>query len=82
METTWQLHDAKNRFSELVGRARTEGPQTVTRRGKAAVVVLSIEDYERLREPRTDLVDYLLGAPLEGLGLDRDADDERPVELG
>ena len=76
METTWQLHEAKNRFSELVGRARTEGPQTVTRRGKAAVVVLSVEDYQRLQAPRTDLVDYLLGAPLEGLDLTRDADDD------
>jgi len=41
MAVTSQLHDAKQRFSELVRRAIEEGPQTVTRRGKDAVVVIS-----------------------------------------
>lgn len=40
---TWQLQDAKNRFSEVVQRARREGPQIVTLRGGQAAVVLSAE---------------------------------------
>ena len=44
----WPLQDAKNRFSEVVKRARAEGPQTVTLRGARAAVVLSAEDYDRL----------------------------------
>jgi prevent-host-death family protein len=41
---TWKLEDAKARFSEFVRRARTVGPQTVTVRGKRAVVVVRAED--------------------------------------
>ena len=82
MADTWQLHDAKNRFSLLVDRALTEGPQTVTRRGAPAVVVLAVEQYERLRKRRADFVEFLLAAPLEGLDLSRDPGPERVVELG
>jgi prevent-host-death family protein len=42
----WSLQDAKNRFSEVVRRARREGPQTVTLRGERAAVVLSAADYD------------------------------------
>jgi prevent-host-death family protein len=41
----WKLQDAKARFSEVVRRAQSEGPQHVTVHGKEAVVVLSAEDY-------------------------------------
>lgn len=47
--TEWQLQDAKNRFSAVVDAALGGEPQCVTRRGKPAVVVLSVEEYERLR---------------------------------
>jgi prevent-host-death family protein len=56
METKWQLQDAKNRFSELVEKAITLGPQTVTKRGKETVVVLSVEEYKKLTKPKFDLV--------------------------
>ena len=42
------LHDAKNRFSTLVDAAMAGRPQSVSRRGKPAVVVISAEEYERL----------------------------------
>ena len=48
--TTWQLRDAKNRFSAVVDAALAGEPQQVTHRGKPAVVVLSVSDYERLRQ--------------------------------
>lgn len=82
MQPSWQLHAAKNRFSELVERAMNDGPQTVTRRGRPAVIVVSVEDYRRLCEPRADLVDFLLAAPLRGLDLSRDEAAEREVTLG
>ncbi|PTS90356.1 MULTISPECIES: type II toxin-antitoxin system Phd/YefM family antitoxin [unclassified Caulobacter] len=47
---TWSLAEAKAKFSELVERARTEGPQRLTRNGKDAVVVVSAEEYRRLNE--------------------------------
>lgn len=59
----WQLQDAKNKFSEVVQRARQEGPQTVTLRGERAAVVLSAEEYDRLASPRPSLVEHLLTGP-------------------
>ena len=60
----WQLQDAKNRFSEVVQRAKREGPQTVTLRGERAAVILSSADYDRLTQARPSLVDDLLAGPL------------------
>ena len=45
----WRLQDAKNRFSALVNAALAGEPQRVTRRGQPAVVVIAVEEYERLR---------------------------------
>ncbi|GLS20219.1 antitoxin [Labrys miyagiensis] len=60
---TWQLQDAKNQFSRVVQKARTEGPQIVTLRGERAAVVLSAADYDVLRAGRPSLVDDLLAGP-------------------
>ena len=49
MSVRWALHEAKNKFSAVVEAARRGEPQTVTKRGVAAVVVLSAEEYQRLR---------------------------------
>ena len=46
---TWSVQDAKNRFSEVVEAARRK-PQTVTKHGKPAVVVVAADEYERLRK--------------------------------
>jgi len=56
----WQLQDAKNRFSEVVKRARDEGPQTVTVHGQRAAVVVSATQYDALVKPRMSFVDFLL----------------------
>lgn len=79
----WQLQDAKNRFSQVVDLARTEGPQTITLRGKEAAVVISIEDYRRLTRPQPRLSDFLRASPLAGQDLDltRHDDDGRDVDL-
>ena len=47
---TWSLADAKAKLSEVVERAKTQGPQHLTKNGKDAAVVLSAEDYRRLSE--------------------------------
>src|SRR5713226_8482039 len=71
--TAWQLQAAKARFSELFRRARSEGPQVVTRQGKEQVVVLPAEQFERLtkqaRQPRS-LVRFFADSPLAGIKLD------------
>ena len=59
----WPLQDAKNWFSEVVQRARREGPQTITLRGDRAALVLSAADYDALVRDRPSLVDDLLSGP-------------------
>ena len=82
----WQLQTAKARFSEVFRRARSEGPQWVTRQDKEAVVILPAEEFERLtarsRQPKS-LVQFFRESPLVGLELDleRDKDTGREIEL-
>jgi prevent-host-death family protein len=82
----WQVQTAKARFSEVFRRARTEGPQLITRQGKEAVVMISDVQYEQLvgrsHQPK-NLVQFFRESPLVGidLNLDREKDDAREIEI-
>lgn len=80
---TWQLQEAKNRLSEVVERALHQGPQVITRRGAETAVVLSMDDYKKMRRPETDLVEFMQASPLAGVELDleRGHDTGREIEL-
>ena len=80
---TWQLKDAKARFSELFSRA-LERPQRVTRHGRRAVVVLAEEEYRRLQghgAEKQNLAEFLAGLPFTELDLARPADYGRDIDL-
>lgn len=79
----WQLQEAKNRFSEVVRMAAEEGPQTVTKHGKDSVVVISAEDYLKLEQPNTSLIEFFQGSPLSKIEIDlkRDKTISRQVDL-
>jgi prevent-host-death family protein len=85
-EARWQLQAAKARFSELFRRARSEGPQLITRQDKEGVVMISDEQYQRLvgkaHQPK-NLLQFFRESPLVGIELDleRDKDEGRDVEL-
>lgn len=83
MSHAWQLQEAKNKFSSLVERAQHEGPQTVTKHGKAAVMVLSVDDYRKITRPKDDLATFLRDSPLADIDLDiqRGKDAPRDVTL-
>ena len=80
------MQTAKTRFSEVFRRARTEGPQLITRQGKEAVVMISDVQYEQLvgrsHQPK-NLVQFFRESPLVGidLNLDREKDDAREIEI-
>lgn len=79
---TWQLQEAKSRFSEVVDLTLKEGPQLVTRRGEEAVVILAAIDYRRLSGQTANLMDCLLNAPRgEPLVLDRSRESIRELVL-
>lgn len=82
----WQVQTAKARFSEVFRKARTEGPQRITRQGKEGVVMVAEEHYERLvgksHQPKS-LVQFFRQSPLVGADLDlkRDRDPGRDIDL-
>ena len=79
---TWQLQEAKSRFSEVVDLTLKEGPQMVTRRGEEAVVILAADEYRRLSGQTPRLMDCLLNAPRgEPLVLERSPEAVRDIVL-
>ncbi len=83
MTKAWKLEDAKARFSEVVRRARAEGPQCVTVRGQPAVVVVDAADFDRITAPKPSqsFVEFMESLELDGLDLTRERDLGRDVEL-
>ena len=79
--TVWPLQDAKARFSEVVKKAREEGPQHVSLRGEPAVVILSEEEFARLTHGRRSVVDHILDGAAWPDDL-VDAINERPRDPG
>ncbi len=81
MSHAWQLQEAKNKFSNLVERAQHEGPQVVTKHGKEAVVVLSVDDYRKLVKPKTNLFKFIQNSPLGGINIDISRDKTVPRDV-
>ena len=82
MMAIWQVQQAKTRLSEVIERARSEGPQTITRHGAERAVVLSVEDYRALVAHKPDFRAHLLGGPkVDDFTIERDRDTGRNVEL-
>jgi antitoxin Phd len=62
--SSWQLQDAKARFSEFLDAALTKGPQVVTRRGIETAVLVPIAEWRRLQSAsRPNIKELLLGGP-------------------
>ena len=79
---SWQLQEAKQKFSELVRRAEREGPQVVTRHGQEVVVVVPAEEFRRMSGQKPDFKEFLMSAPdLSVLDLERPKEIPREVEL-
>lgn len=82
-DAPWTVSDAKARLSEVLDKARTEGPQIITRNGKEAAVVVGIEEWERKTKRKGTLADFLLASPLRGsdIDLERLPDQPRDIDL-
>jgi prevent-host-death family protein len=66
---TWTVAQAKARFSEVIERALSEGPQTITRKGRTAVVIVDAEEWNRKTKRVGTLADFFAASPLRGSGL-------------
>jgi prevent-host-death family protein len=81
---TWQLQNAKNRFSELVKNAMKGEPQLVTKNGKPAIYIISADTYNKKISPSSiSKKEILLNRPHKEIELDlsRESDSGRDISL-
>jgi prevent-host-death family protein len=76
----WTVAEAKARFSEVIDLAGKQGPQTVTRNGKEAVVIVSAEEWKRRTRRKGTLAEFFANSPLHGSGIDTERLKDRPRE--
>jgi prevent-host-death family protein len=79
----WTVAEAKAKFSEVIDRATSDGPQTITRNGRNAVVIVSADEWERKSKRKGNLAEFFANSPLRGskLRIKRFAGRVRKVEL-
>ena len=65
----WTVAEAKAKFSEIIERALSEGPQTITRRGRTAAIVVGAEEWERKTKRAGNLAEFFAASPLRESGL-------------
>src|ERR1017187_10585214 len=65
----WTVAEAKAKLSEVIERAKSDGPQTITRNGQRAVVVVAAEEWERKTKRKGKLAEFLAASPLRGSGI-------------
>ncbi len=79
---TWQVQEAKTRFSEMIDKALTEGPQTITRHGAERAVAPSMADFRALEALKPDFRAYLLGGvKVDDFDVDHGPDTGRTIDL-
>jgi prevent-host-death family protein len=66
---SWTVAEAKAKFSEIIERAMSEGPQTITRKGRIAAVVVGAEEWQRKTKRAGNLAEFFAGSPLRGSNL-------------
>ena len=79
---SWQVQEAKQRFSEVVRLAVDDGPQVITRHGVDVVVILDMNEYRHLTGAGADFKDFLRRGPaFDELDIERSTGRARVVEL-
>ena len=77
----WTVAEAKAKLSEMLARAMSEGPQTITRNGRTAVVVVGAEEWERKTKRVGNLAEFFAESPLRESGLKVRRGKERPRKV-
>ena len=78
---SWTVAEAKAKFSEMIRRAETDGPQTITRNGRTTVVVVPAEEWDLKTKRTGSLADFLAESPLRRSKLHVARRRERPRKV-
>lgn len=65
----WTVAEAKAKFSEIIDRASSEGPQTITRNGRETAVVVGVQEWQRKTRRVGNLAQFFAESPLRESGL-------------
>jgi antitoxin Phd len=77
----WQVQEAKQRFSEVLRRAKSDGPQIVTRHGEEVAVIIEATEFHKLAGDTADFKAYLRAGPsFDDLDLSRSRDLPREID--
>ncbi len=91
LESTWQVQEAKNRFSELIDKALEDGPQVVTRHGRPVVKVVALAHEDGAGAAGKDdgfaahllsVMDIVKDSDIDGLEMPVRRSRKRPIVLG
>ena len=80
LSQTWTVAEAKAKFSELIDRA-SRGPQTITRNGRTAAVLVSAEEWERKTRRSGNLAEFFAASPLRESGLVVERSKDKPRDI-
>jgi prevent-host-death family protein len=82
-EGKWTVAEAKAKFSAVIDEAQSRGPQTITKNGRKAAVVVSAEEWERKTHRVGNLAEFFAASPLRSsdLKVHRKKDGPRAVDL-
>jgi prevent-host-death family protein len=76
----WTVAAAKAKFSEIIERAISEGPQTFTRKGRTAAVVVGADEWERKTKRVGNLAEFFCRFSAAGIGPENQSDEAAPPE--
>ena len=77
----WTVAEAKAKFSEIIERALSDGPQTITRNGRTTAVVVGAEEWQRKTKRVGNLAEFFAESPLRESGLKIRRLNERPRKI-
>jgi prevent-host-death family protein len=80
-KSSWTVAEAKAKLSEVIDHVQSEGPQTITRNGRMAVVVVSFDEWERKTKRKGNLAEFFAASPLRESGLSLERPEEKPREI-
>ena len=66
---TWTVTEAKAKFSELIDKAQSDGPQTITRNGRTVAVIVAAQERERKTKRKGNLAEFFAASPLRNSGI-------------
>jgi prevent-host-death family protein len=72
MADVWTVAEAKAKLSEVIERAQSDGPQTITKNGRTTAVVVAAEEWTRKTKRSGNLAEFFASSPLRSSGLKAD----------